>query len=368
MIINSVDFENYRNYSSLHLDLGPGVHLFHGDNAQGKTNFIEALYLACTNKSYRGVKDKDLIYFGKEESHIRLFAEKNEVNYRVDMHLRGGKAKGIALNGVPVRRARDFVGILNAVIFSPEDLQLVKEGPQERRKFMDTELCSLDKIYLNAYVQYKKALENRNQLLKDISVNPDSEDLLDVWDETLVKYGKLIIDIRNAFINEMKPVISEIHQKLTGEKENLEIFYEYNVTAENFEKELKNTRRKDLKAKTTTVGPHRDDLSFIISEKEGNKESIDARIYGSQGQQRTCALSLKMAEIEYVKRKTNDSPVLFLDDVLSELDKNRRKFLLDSIQDIQTFITCTGLDEFIEQRIKVNQTYTVSNGVISNDE
>ena len=366
MFIESVDLENYRNYGSLHLDLGEGIHIFHGENAQGKTNLIEALYLACTNKSYRGAKDKELIQFGHEEGHIRIFTQKNENSYRIDMHLKAGRAKGIAVNGVPVKRARDFLGVMNAVIFSPEDLLLVKEGPQERRKFIDTELCFLDKIYLNSYVQYKKALEQRNQLLKDAAGDASLLGVLDVWDESLVKYGVPLIKARKKFTEDIKEFIKEVHEKLTGGKETLEVLYEGNVSADDFAKELRKQRNRDLKAKTTTVGPHRDDLSFKIT--AADKEPIDARVFGSQGQQRTCALSLKMAEIQYVTEITKESPVLFLDDVLSELDGNRQRFLLESIKDIQTFITCTGLDDFISHRFKINKTYRVSNGVVLNDE
>lgn len=363
MVIQSIDLENFRNYEQLHLELGEGIHIFYGDNAQGKTNILESVYMAATNKSHRGSKDKEMIRFGCEEGHIKVISEKKGVDYRIDMHLKSGRSKGIAVNGVPVRKTRDFLGIVNCVLFSPEDLQIVKEGPQERRKFIDTELCQLDKIYLNSYVQYKKALEQRNQLLKDIPFEPSLIETMDAWDTQLLIYGKEIIERRQKFIDELREVTSPIHEHLTGGRETLHIYYEPNVTEEDFTKELLQSRERDIRAKTTTVGPHRDDMSFMISATE-NDQTIDARVYGSQGQQRTCALSLKMAEIELVREKTGESPILLLDDVLSELDSNRQKYLLDSIKDTQTIITCTGLDDFVKHRFKVNNVYKVVNGKV----
>lgn len=357
MIIESIDLDNFRNYETLHLDLEPGIHIFYGDNAQGKTNLLEAVCLASTNKSHRGAKDREMIRFGAEESHLKIIALKNEMSYRIDMHLRKSKNKGIAVNSVPIRKAREFTGILNCVLFSPEDLQIVKEGPAERRKFIDTELCQLDPVYLNAYVQYKKVLEQRNQLLKDVYYEPSLKETLDVWDSQLIRFGKIIIDRRTEFIEALKSIVRPIHAHLSGERETLELIYEPDVLSEDFEDNLSKSRDRDLKLKTTTVGPHRDDLNFMLND-------IDARVYGSQGQQRTCALSLKMAEIELVKLRTKDKPILLLDDVLSELDTNRQAYLLESIRDIQTIITCTGLEDFVRHHFETDAVYRVTDGSI----
>lgn len=369
MKILSADLENYRNYERLHLDLADGVHVFYGDNAQGKTNLLEGLYLSCTNRSYRGAKDKELIRFGEEEGHLRVFAERRGVEIRIDMHLRASGRRGIAVNGVPLRRAKDFLGTLSAVIFSPEDLQIVKEGPQERRKFIDTELCLLDPIYLDLWGKYRKALDQRNKLLKDFYGSPDFESTLDVWDESLVKYGKGLIALRRAFIEEMSALVEEKQREITGEKEYLKLAYEPDAEEDSFEKKLRAGRARDIAAKTTTAGPHRDDMNFLLTrlKEDGSEETIDARIYGSQGQQRTAALSLKMAEIAYVEQKTGDKPVLFLDDVLSELDFERQKYLLKSMDEIQTFITCTGIDNLKNGTLKIDKAYQVINGVITND-
>ena len=361
MIIKSIDLDHFRNYENLHLELGEGIHILYGDNAQGKTNILEAICLASSNKSHRGAKDKEMIRFGAENAHIKMLADKKGVEYRIDLHLKSGGNKGIAVNSVPVRKTRDFLGIINTVLFSPEDLQIVKEGPQERRKFIDTELCQLDKIYLNSFINYKKALEQRNQLLKDIYFEPSLRETLDIWDEQLLKYGTDLINLRKKFIDDLKIVIRPIHDRLSGGKEILELDYEANVSSENFREELKKSREKDLKSKTSNVGPHRDDIAFMLN-------GLDARVYGSQGQQRTCALSLKMAEIEIVKERTGDSPVLLLDDVLSELDMNRQQYLLESIGGIQTVITCTGLEDFVNRQVRINKVYRVENGEVKNGE
>ena len=368
MYIQSVDLDNFRNYQRLHLELGEGIHVFHGDNGQGKSNLLEAIYLSAVNKSFRSAKDKEMIRFGEKEAHIKLMLFRKDLERRIDLHLKEAGNKGIAVDSVPIRKAKDFLGTLNCVLFSPEDLQIVKNGPSERRRFLDTELCVLDPIYCDAYIQYRKVLEQRNQLLKDIGYEPSLIDTLSAWDAQLLRFGTLIIERRKDFLQELNEIVSAFHQKLSGEKESLSLIYEPSVSAENFEKELDSARNKDIYAKTTTVGPHRDDFEFRITMRSDPERAIDSRIYGSQGQQRTCALSLKMAEIEIVKRKTGDTPVLLLDDVLSELDHNRQQYLLNSLAKVQTLITCTGLDEFVKNSDIKGKVYHVVNGEIKDGE
>ena len=360
MKITSLDLDNFRNYDVLHLKPDPGINIIYGDNAQGKTNLLEAICLLSSGRSHRGSKDREMIRFGAEESHLKMSLQKEDTELRVDMHLRNGKNKGIAVNLVPVRKTADFLGLVQCVFFSPEDLQIVKEGPQERRKFIDNELCLLDKIYLNDFIRYRKALEQRNKLLKDIAFEPSLLSTLDVWDEQLVRYGKDMILRRRDFIKELHDITLPIHRRLSGERESLELFYEPNVEEEYFEEELKRSRDKDLKSRTTNVGPHRDDMSFMVEDNH----TIDARIYGSQGQQRTCALSLKLAEISLVEKRTREKPVLLLDDVLSELDSGRQKYLLESIGNIQTFITCTGLDDFVDRHVDHARTFQIIQGQV----
>jgi len=352
MIIESIELNNYRNYKEICLHLNSGTNILYGDNAQGKTNLLEAIYVGCTTKSHRGTKDRDIIKFGESESHIKIIILRNDIRRRIDMHLKSNRAKGIAIDGIPIKKASELFGIVNIVFFSPEDLSIIKNGPSERRRFIDIELCQLDKIYLFYLSNYNKAVIQRNKLLKDLSYDTKDFELLEAWDLQLIKYGKKIIRARENFIYQLNDIIIEIHKNLSGSKERLEINYEPNVLCENFEKDLRKSRDRDLRQKMTLTGPHRDDISFHINE-------IDIRKFGSQGQQRTAALSLKLAEIEIVKKLIKDHPILLLDDVLSELDSSRQNQLLSGIKDIQTVITCTGLEDFISDRFHIDHIFKV---------
>lgn len=360
MIVESLKLQNYRNYEYLNMNFDEKINIIYGDNAQGKTNILESMYVCATSKSHRGSKDREIIRFDNDESHIKVNVKKNDMNYRIDMHLKKNKPKGIAVNGIPIKRAVELFGILNIVFFSPEDLNIIKNGPSERRRFIDMELSQLDKIYLDCLINYNKVVNQRNSLLKEyaFSGREDIISSLDIWDMQLVKYGNDVIKSREKFVKEINDLVKSIHTKLSGDREQLEIIYEPCVKEQDFESELVRVRDRDLKFKCTNIGPHKDDMCFLIN-------GMDVRKYGSQGQQRTAALSLKLAEIELVKQIIHDTPVLFLDDVLSELDSRRQNFLLDSIGNIQTMITCTGLDEFINNRFSINKIFKVVNGKVS---
>ena len=357
MILKSVELNNFRNYESLHMELDSGTNILYGDNAQGKTNILESIYVNGTTKSHKGSKDREMIRFGCEESHIRTIVEKGGVDYQIDMHLKKNSSKGIAINRIPIRKASELFGILNLVFFSPEDLNIIKNGPSERRRFLDMELCQLNKLYLYELTRYNKILNQRNKLLKDIILRPELKDTLSVWDDQLVESGKKIIEAREEFVGELGVIVQKIHKSLSGNKEELILSYEPDSRAEELEKKMMEYRERDMKFGQTTAGPHRDDLSFFV-------DKVDIRRFGSQGQQRTSALSLKLSEIELVKKSIHDTPILLLDDVLSELDSNRQNFLLDSIHDIQTLITCTGLDEFVKNRFHINRVYQVVEGTV----
>lgn len=357
MLIESLELKNFRNYQHLVMDFDAKTNILYGDNAQGKTNILEAVYLSGTAKSHRGSKDREMIRFHEEEAHIKLMVRKQELSYRIDMHLKKQKPKGIAVNGIPMKKASELFGIVNLVFFSPEDLNLIKNGPSERRRFLDMELCQLDKIYVHHLVNYNKVLIQRNQLLKNLDLRPEFIETLDIWDAQLVWYGKKLIERRAYFIKELNELIFGIHKKLSGNREELQIQYEPDVWSEELEAAIKKTRNRDIRFRTTNVGPHRDDISFFIGD-------VDIRKFGSQGQQRTSALSLKLAEIEIVKRSIGDMPILLLDDVLSELDSYRQNQLLNSLDQVQTIITCTGLEEFVANRFEINRTYHIINGVI----
>ena len=360
MVVKSLDLKNFRNYHELHIDFDPFTNIFYGNNAQGKTNILESVYLSGTTKSHKGSKDRDMITFTEEESHIRMLVQKKNLTRRIDMHLKKNKTKGIAVDGIPIKKASELFGIVNLVFFSPEDLNIIKNGPSERRRFIDLELCQLDKIYFHNLSNYNKILIQRNKLLKDIAFHPEWMDTLEIWDMQLAGYGSKIIKRRHSFVEQLGEIAGDIHENLTGGREHLSLLYEPDCPADALYEQLKKSRDKDIRYKMTSQGPHRDDLCMQVKD-------VDIRKFGSQGQQRTSALTLKLSEIELVKRVIHDTPVLLLDDVLSELDSSRQNYLLNSIHDIQTLITCTGLDEFISNRFTINRIFRVEEGTVTTE-
>ena len=357
MYVDSLALKNYRNYESLDINFSNGINILYGENAQGKTNILEALFIAATTKSHKNSKDKDIILFGKDEAHIRLNLKKRDVGHRIDMHLRKNSSKGVAIDGISIKKSTELFGMMSIIFFSPEDLSVVKNGPSERRRFMDMEICQLSRIYYSNLLNYNKVLDHRNNVLRQIYFNPSLKDTLDVWDDQLVQYGVSVIRERKNFLDMMNDIIKDIHKELTSGKEEIDLIYEPNITEEMFSEALKSKREADIKNNSTLTGPQRDDFGIIINGK-------DVRVFGSQGQQRTAALSLKLAEIELVKKIINDTPVLLLDDVMSELDSLRRNSLLESIKGIQTILTCTGYDDFIRERISIDKIYKVDNGKV----
>lgn len=357
MIVKSLDLLNFRNYEEESFVFDPGTNVLFGNNAQGKTNVLEALFVGSTTKSHQGSKDNEMIRKDVDEAHLRLIIQKNGIDCRIDMHLKRHRAKGIAIDGVKVRKSAELMGLSNMVFFSPEDLSMIKNGPSERRRFLDMELCQLDQIYMKNLSAYQKVIQQRNNLLKLMNNDRNYGGSLFAWDEKLIEYGNQIINTRKLFVEELNEVIKKIHSKLTADKEVIEVKYEPNVEPDYFAEQIKQNRERDIILKSTTVGPHRDDLAFYINGE-------NARKYGSQGQKRTVALSLKLSEIEIVKHKIKELPVLLLDDVLSELDRSRQTQLLESIQGIQTIVTCTGLEEFINQQIKIQKVFEIINGKV----
>lgn len=355
MNIRSIELKNFRNYENLEISFDEGTNILFGDNAQGKTNILEAAYMSGTTKSHKGSRDREMIRFGEEEAHLKTVVVRGGREYQIDMHLKKNRAKGIAIDKIPIKKASELFGILNIVFFSPEDLNIIKNGPAERRRFLDSELCQLDRIYLADLTNYNKILAQRNKLLKDMIYRPSLSDTLPVWDMQLIETGKKIIRRRKQFVDELREIVSDIHYRISGGKEELFLKYEPHIDDIFFEDELSRAKEKDKKLCQTSVGPHRDDLLFSIGD-------VDIRKYGSQGQQRTSALSLKLSEIELVRKSISDTPVLLLDDVLSELDSSRQNYLLNNISDTQTIITCTGLDEFVRNRFTVNRVFEVIAG------
>lgn len=357
MIIDQLELSNYRNYDSLKVQFGPSVNIIYGENAQGKTNLIEAIYMCATSKSHRLSKEKEIIRLGKEESTIHLSFEKDMVNETIDMGLSHKNTKKIAINKQPIRKLSELFGLLHVIMFSPEDLSLIKSGPKERRRFIDMELSQLNAMYMYYLGQYHKVLKQRNQLLKNSSDKDQTIALLDVFDEQMVTYGTKVMGLRDEFIEELNQIYSKKHWHLSGEREQVQLKYDRNCDVKGYEDQLIKRRDSDFRMKTTTLGPHRDDLRFDM-------EGIDLRVFGSQGQQRTAALALKLSEIELVKEKIKDTPVLLLDDVLSELDHLRQAYLISHLEEVQTFITCTGVEDFIKGQTGDYRLYHVKDAKV----
>lgn len=360
MIIKSVELCNFRNYEREVFEFHEGTNVLYGDNAQGKTNVLEAIYVGATTRSHKGSRDAEMIRTGQKDAHLRYFLEKRNRVSKVEIHMRRGGSKGIAIDGLPIKNSSELLGLSNVVFFSPEDLGIIKDGPEERRRFIDMELCQLNKAYLYYLTQYKKVLKQRNALLKQIPDNRSLKDTLEIWNLQLVEHGKKIIELRGEFLQELGEIMRKKHENLTGGRESLTLAYHPNCVAEDLENKLFFAQDRDVFAGTTSVGPHRDDMAFILEDK-------DLRRYGSQGQKRTAALSLKMSEIEIVEQIIGEKPVLLLDDVLSELDRKRQNYLLENIKGIQTIITCTGLEEFVENGINIDRTFEIENGKCCNN-
>lgn len=355
MYIKNLSVMNFRNLSDMTIDFKNGINILCGDNAQGKTNLLESVYICSTGRSQRTRNESQLVKFGYDEAHIRTFVMRENTSDRIDVHIKKDERKGMAVNGMAIKKMAEFFGNLNAVMFSPEDLRLVKGGPAERRRFMDMELCQLNKIYCHDLQSYYKVLKQRNNLLKTAYKDSSAADMLDVWDIQLARYGERLINKRKLFCERLNELSRKIHFGITDKKEELSVEYKPNSDCESLEERLSYYRQRDIALGSTSCGPHKDDLLFMIN---GN----DTKSYGSQGQQRTASLSAKLAEIELIRNVTGEDPVLLLDDVLSELDESRQFYLMENIGKIQTFITCTGVEDSIGKYVRESSIYNVKNG------
>ena len=297
MIIKSLELQNFRNYSRETFSFDRGTNVLYGDNAQGKTNVLEALYVGGTTKSHKGSRDQDMIRRGETDAHLRYVLEKDNRETTIEFHLKRQGKKGIAIDRVPIRRSEELLGLCHLVFFSPEDLSIIRDGPEMRRRFLDMELCQLSRIYLHYLTQYRKNLKQRNALLKQIDSQPSLKDTLEIWNQGLIENARPIINMREEFIRETDEIMRKKHEHLTGGTETIRLIYDADTTADRFEENLLIHQDRDIFQKTTTTGPHRDDILFINGEE-------DIRRYGSQGQKRTAALSLKLAEIDLVDRKS----------------------------------------------------------------
>lgn len=360
MIIKSIELKNFRNYENLHLDFDSNVNFIIGDNGQGKTNLIEGIFMSSIGKSFRTSKDNELINFNSDFTRIFVVCEKEIGEQEVEIIIKNGEGKNIKLNGVQVRKSSDLLNNIYIVVFSPEDLKIVKDEPDKRRKFIDRELSILRASYYNNFSNYKKVLLQRNAYLKEDNIETS---VLDIWNIELAKYGSKVIKARDEFIKKINLISKEIHKNITNGQEDLEIKYNPNVPFEYWEENeflelIKKEEINDIRNRNTGVGPHRDDLDFYIN-------GIDVRSFGSQGQQRTTALSLKLAELELIKEETGENAILLLDDVMSELDQTRQTFLIKSLKGIQVFITSAEMTDNLRDSIKPEKVFKVKNGEIN---
>jgi DNA replication and repair protein RecF len=368
--LKALRLEGYRNYGRLDLEIRRNINLFVGPNAQGKTNLLEAIYVLALTRSHRTHRDKELIGWNSESAKLYAEVERRYGTGKLEM-LITPQGKKTRINGLEQRKLSQYVGSLNVVLFAPEDLELVKGSPAIRRRFLDMEIAQVHPSYLHHLGQYQRALAHRNRLLKEMSSSPTRAQagMLDVWSEQLAAHGIKIMQKRQHFIQKLERWSRTIHEGITGGRERLDIAYAPSVSAADFDNEstvfeqfmVKLTEMKDqeLRRGTTLVGPHRDDLVFFINGKE-------AQVFGSQGQQRTVALSLKLAEIECICQEVGEYPVLLLDDVLSELDRHRQTQLIRTFQDkVQTFVTATDIGTVDLNQLKDAQVYQVLDGAIS---
>ncbi|MEE1503581.1 MAG: DNA replication/repair protein RecF [Acutalibacteraceae bacterium] len=362
MTVNSVKIKNFRNIADLSFTADNGVNVIYGENAQGKTNILESIWLFTGCKSFRGAKDNELIKFGEDFAKINLDFCDNSREKKSEITITD-KKKNASLNGVSLRSTAELIGSFYAVIFSPVHLSLIKDGPSARRKFLDTALCQLKPSYAEHLAGYKRALVQRNALLKDLHLNSELYDMLDTWDDQLARYSALVIKERLQYVDLLFDYSKSIYSGISENKESFSVFYSKNICKDISVKDiylseienLKNSRKEDILSKTSTVGPHRDDLEILIN-------NVSARSFGSQGQQRSCALALKLGESEIIKKVTGETPVALLDDVMSELDEKRQDYVLNHINDRQVFLTCCDPSQVL--RLCGGKSFLIKGGEI----
>ena len=356
MWINNIKLSNFRNYNKKTINLHENINVFYGENAQGKTNIIESIFFGSIGKSFRTNKEKELIKFNEEKALIEINFNKSDREGNIKIEI--GDKKQIYLNGIKIKKLSELLGNINIVIFTPDDINILKGGPQNRRKFLDIMISQLRPNYMHILTLYLKTLEQRNNYLKQIKLEKKDENLLDIWDEKLVEYGLKIFEYRKEFIEKIQKKIKNIHKEITQNKEEIEIKYFSDAnTRQNFINELKSRRKLDIIKGFTTKGIHRDDFVIYINGRE-------VEVFGSQGQHRTAVLSLKLSELKVIYDEIGEYPILLLDDFMSELDDKRRKNFLNNIKDIQVIITCT--EKMILENLKYF-SYNVIDGDIKEE-
>lgn len=361
MYLKSLQLKNFRNYKSASVSFDSGLNVLKGENASGKTNLVEAVYLLGLGKSPRTANEKELIKIGEEHAYVKAVVQKKYRSHTIEVFI-DKSGKKIKIDGIPALRAAELIGVLSVVYFSPDELKFIKEGPAERRKFLDIALSQQSANYFRTLQKYNRILKQRNKLLKTDGQNPHIGEMLSVWDGQLAAENANLVLMRRNFLSDLGRSVAAIHDALTDGKEVLTLSYESDAEGDTFEEltaaqlaVYEKNRDKDVQYQFTVSGAHRDDFKIGLN---GN----DARKIASQGQQRTAALSILIGELEMFKNETGEMPVLVLDDVLSELDENRRKQLLSATFATQTLLTCTEFNEEVPE--KQPKIFTVSQGTI----
>ena len=355
MWINKIYLQDFRNYEKQSINLNKNINIFYGENAQGKTNIIEAIFLCSIGKSFRAKKDSEMIKLEKDNSIVEIEYEKSDRDGKIKIEL--GKRKNIYLNGIKLKKLSELLGNINIVIFTPDDIEILKGGPQNRRKFLDIMISQLRPNYMHILNLYLKTLEQRNNYLRQIKEQNKDESLLEIWDEKLVEYAIRIYKYREEFIEKISEKIKSIHKEITNNKEDIEIIYKTECkNKEEYYNLLKQRHKLDIIKGYTTKGIHRDDFEILINNKE-------ISTYGSQGQHRTAVLSLKISELQVIYDEIGEYPILLLDDFMSELDKSRRANLLKYMNNTQVIITCT--ENFEIENTNFSE-FNVKNGEIIN--
>ena len=353
MWIKKIKIKNFRNYESEEINLEKNINIFYGQNAQGKTNIIESIFLCSLGKSFRTKKDKEMIKLNEQNAVVEVEYEKSDRDGKIKIEI--GNKKNIYLNGIKIKKLSELLGNLNIVIFTPDDINILKGGPQNRRRFLDIMISQLRPNYMHILNLYIKTMEQRNNYLRQIKEEHKDENLLEIWDEKLAEYAIKIYEYRKEFIEKIIKKLDIIHKNITNGEEQIELEYVTECDSkEKYLKLLKERRKLDIIKGFTTKGVHRDDFMIYINKK-------DIKIFGSQGQNRTAMLSLKLAELQVIYDEIGEYPILLLDDFMSELDKNRRKNFLENIKDTQVIIT--GTEKLDIENLKYLE-YNVSNGKV----
>ena len=353
MNITKLKLENFRNYNSQEIEFNKGINVFYGDNAQGKTNILEAIFLCSMGKSFRTSKDKELIKLNSDFAKLNIEYEKSDREGKIEYII--SEKKNISVNGVKIKKLSELLGNLNIVIFTPDDINILKGGPQNRRRFLDIMISQLRPNYMHILNLYIKTMEQRNNYLRQIKEEHKDENLLEIWDEKLAEYAIKIYEYRKEFIEKIIKKLDIIHKNITNGEEQIELEYVTECDSkEKYLKLLKERRKLDIIKGFTTKGVHRDDFMIYINKK-------DIKIFGSQGQNRTAMLSLKLAELQVIYDEIGEYPILLLDDFMSELDKTRRKNFLENIEGTQVIIT--GTEKLDIENLEYLE-YNVSNGKV----